>query len=218
MDKVPQNGHHKFDVLEHTNRVVGWLANAGAPLHLTLAALLHDTGKPATAAWVESTKSYSFHGHEEHSLVMASAFMDVFKFSNEMKDKVVHLVGNHMVPLQFTPEWSDAAIRRFIMRVGKENISDICLLAHADIFGTGFDRVDDHRLIDELKRRCNLELTKKPALHVSKMAINGSDLISIGFKQGERLGVVLKTLFEKVVDNPELDTKDQLLSLARAYL
>ncbi len=46
------------------------------------------------------------------------------------------------------------------------------------------------------------------------LAIDGRDLIAMGMKPGKELGMMLDTLFEHVLEDPSLNTKERLSELA----
>lgn len=73
------------------------------------------------------------------------------------------------------------------------------------------------KLLLELKERINDELEKKTALSLKDLKINGKDLIDIGFKPGKQLGQILEELFNSVIEDPELNTKEKLLQIANSY-
>ena len=54
--------------------------------------------------------------------------------------------------------------------------------------------------------------------HLTDLAVDGSDLIELGFAEGPVLGRTLESLLDAVVDEPSLNTRDQLLERARAHL
>jgi putative nucleotidyltransferase with HDIG domain len=213
-----QNEHHAHDVLDHiliTAGSVGSLSDRKAPLHVCLAALLHDIGKPQTAALKNDGINYSFLGHEDKSAEMAKEILERLKYPNDIRDKVVRLVRVHMEPLHYNRQWKKSAIRRFIMRVGVDNLDDLFLLNAADIYASG---THGYGMFEELKKRVQEVLEEKPALNIKTLAINGNDLILIGFKEGPALGGTLKFLFENVLDNPELNTREMLLAIAKGQL
>jgi len=215
-DGFLQNGHHKYDVLKHTFLAVAETGMLNAPLEVRLAALLHDIGKPDTAELKADGISYGFPGHEELSASIAKTVLDRLKYPNEIRDKVVHLVDRHMAPCNYVSAWSKAAVRRFVIKVGVENLDNLFSLHYADLIATG---THDDKLLIELKKRVNDVLSEKPPLKITNLKINGYDLMDkVGIKQGPALGKILNALFEAVTENPELNTRDCLLGLAKDFL
>jgi poly(A) polymerase/tRNA nucleotidyltransferase (CCA-adding enzyme) len=110
--------------------------------------------------------------------------------------------------------WSDAAVRRFIGRIGPDALDELLALRAADNAGSG--QPDDGAL-DELRRRVTEQLAAEVALDLSDLAIDGRDLIDeLGMTPGPGLGRVLDELLERVVSDPELNDRPTLLLLARS--
>jgi putative nucleotidyltransferase with HDIG domain len=210
-----QNEHHRYDVLKHTLLAVDKASDLGAPLHVRLAALFHDIGKPHTAALKEDGLNYSFLGHEDKSAEMAKAILERLKYPNAIRDKVTHLVKFHMKPLHYNHRWKKPAVRRFIVRVGVENLDALFFLNAADLYASA---THDCAILDELKERVREVLEEKPALNTKAVAINGNDLIAIGFREGPEIGKTLEYLFDAVLESPELNTRERLLDLAKERL
>lgn len=204
---VPQAGEQ--DVFEHSI-----LACEGAErsLELRLAALLHDIGKAAT---IEETDdgSLSFHRHEQVSTELAEAALTRLRFPNAVIRKVRHLVAHHM--FHYTDEWSDAAVRRFLSRVGLDAVGDLLKLREADTYGKTGRRTISGR---NLERRIEEVLARDHALTVRDLAVNGHDLYTeAGIPRGPEMGVVLEFLLETVLEDPALNERRRLLEIARNF-
>jgi len=57
---------------------------------------------------------------------------------------------------------------------------------------------------------------KQQCLSLQELAINGSDLINLGFKQDKNIGILLSKLLEIVIENPKLNNKKTLIQLVKA--
>lgn len=223
-------GFHKFDVLNHL-----FYACDGAPkekLNVRLAALFHDIGKPDAKKIIKedvldcekndgskkTIETITFYNHEIYSEKITRNLMIRLKFSNEMINNVCHLVKEHMFHCE--QNWSSSAVRRFIVRVGKENLEDLFDLRLADMYGMWNENVDVRysdsvKLLLELKERIEKELEKKSALTLKDLAVNGNDLISIGIPSGKQLGIILKELMNVVLEDPTQNNKETLLKIAK---
>lgn len=208
---------HKFDVLDHL-----FYACDGAPkdkLNVRLAALFHDIGKPAAKKIVtEPVETVTFYMHEQHSEKITKTIMTRLKFSNEMINNVCHLVREHMFHYEQT--WTDAAVRRFIIRVQPENIDDLYDLRLADMYGMWNEPVNIRYsasvdLLLELKERIEKELKKQSALSLKDLKINGKDLIEAGIPAGKVLGQILNQLFECVLEDPDMNERETLLTVVK---
>ena len=209
---VEQGGFHHFDVLDHSFLVCN-ACPAGAPqLHIRLAGLFHDIGKPAARSQT-ADGCYTFYRHELISEKLTRTIMRRLKYANAEIDKTAHLVAQHM--FHYDPAWTDAAVRRFIVRVGKEHIDDLFALRKADVFGlTGHDA--EPALLAEFTARIDTVLAEESAYTLKDLAVNGKDLMTIGIPSGKCLGLVLHDLLETVLDDPAQNTREQLLPIATA--
>ena len=115
--------------------------------------------------------------------------------------------------------WSDSAVRRFIVRVGSENISNLFELRKADIFGMhnsflSFYGSPSEKLLEEFKTRIHSELKKENAFSIKDLKINGNSLQKIGIPKGKMIGYILQELFKTVLDDPTQNTEIKLLEIA----
>ncbi len=206
---VEQNEFHEYDLFKHSV-----LACDLAPprLHLRLAALLHDLGKKSTRR--EYRGKIVFYRHEEDSARSAVAIMRRLKYSNELIDRVEHLILHHMFFI--TEEWSDSAIRRFVARVGVENIEDLMELRMADGRARGESGQETEDEVKYSVRRIEEVVRKDSVFKRSDLNINGKDLMKeIGLTEGREVGFVLERLLDKVLDDPANNTRENLLRIAR---
>ena len=205
---VAQNKIAGEDLWDHTVRSVDAAPLVGAP-DLTIvrwAALLHDIGKPATAA------EGHFYHHDMVGAELADALLDRLRFATATRARVVQLVRHHM--FLYEPTWGDPAVRRFLARIGPSAIDQLFALRRADNVGSGLSPdVDD---LAGFRRRIAGELAAGAILDRSALAIDGSDLMAeLGLTQGPELGRILNALFDRIVEDPELNDRSALLALAR---
>ena len=204
---VEQRGMHVFDVLDHLYASV----DASPPdLVLRLAALLHDIGKPG-AKEERPGGDPTFYRHEEISAKSAEGMLARLRFPNALVDEVAHLVRHHM--FSYDESWSDAAVRRFIARVGTGAMGSLFALRLAD--GTGITGIPaDPRSLEPLRERIDAVITARQAYGLSELAVNGKDLASIGVPPGPQMGAMLRELLETVIDDPTLNERERLLDIA----
>ncbi len=208
---VEQKGIHEFDVFKHS-----LYSCDGAPRERTdlrLAALFHDIGKPK-ARTVGDDGLPAFYRHEEYSEEMASAILTRLRFSNAVEASVCHLIRYHMFFYEDT--WTDAAVRRFVARVGRDSIDDLFLLRKADTYGTAGGYVDDRKLA-EFRDRIERVTAKDGALALRDLAIGGEELAAIGIPRGPIMGTILKELLETVLDDPSENTPERLTAIAGKF-
>ncbi|MCR5495764.1 MAG: HD domain-containing protein [Treponema sp.] len=211
-------GFHEFDVLDHL-----FYACDGAPKEkplVRLAALFHDIGKPESKRIIESPsgQQYTFYNHEIISERISRKIMMRLKFSNAEIEEVCHLVKNHM--FNYESIWTDAAVRRFLVKIKPENLENLFDLRLADIYGMHNCPVEGKnsqtiKLLNELSDRIKLEMEKENALSMKSLAVNGKDLIIAGIPAGKELGKVLQELFETVLEDPKQNKKEILIEIAK---
>jgi tRNA nucleotidyltransferase (CCA-adding enzyme) len=207
---VAQNKVPGEDLWDHTLRSVD-AAPANRPA-VRLAALVHDIGKPATFA------DGHFLGHDTVGAELAGAFLERLHAPRAVHGRVVGLVRLHM--FSYEPNWSDAAVRRFIAKLrslGDGFIEDLLALRAADNVGSGLPA--DAGRLDELRDRIATELAAEAVLDRSGLVVDGDDLMTeLGLEQGPRLGRILDALVERVIVDPTANDRPTLLLVAQAML
>ena len=204
---VPQNKMPGEDLWDHTLRAVDGAARDHP--RIRMAALLHDLGKPLTMA------DGRFLGHESVGAELADRLLEAWRWPLVERARIVRLVRQHMFGYQTS--WSDAAIRRFIAKVGPDHLEDLFLLREADHIGSG--REPGAGGLDELRERVAAQLDAGVALDLRGLAVDGSDLMTeLGLAPGPRLGKLLDWLLERVIADPAVNTRDRLVDLARRRL
>lgn len=209
MKDIEQRGHHEHDVWTHSLRACQ-LCPTTDPI-VRLAALLHDVAKPETQAEIaDQPGEYSFHNHEVIGARVARDIARRLRLSKQNIQRIFILVRWHM--FYYQPEMTDAAIRRFIRRVGVENIADIMDLREGDRLGSGSKRTSWR--LEEMKTRIEEQLHQP--MQVSDLAIDGHDVMKeLDLQPGPAIGNVLNQLFEQVLENPELNQKEILLKMMK---
>ncbi|HNQ16957.1 MAG TPA: CCA tRNA nucleotidyltransferase [Candidatus Woesebacteria bacterium] len=206
---VRQGGHHTTDVWQHS--IDALQACPSKDPIVRLATLIHDIAKPAT--YDDAKGQPTFYNHEVIGARVAKQIGQRLRLSKNDCDRLFVLVRYHM--FHYQPENSDAAIRRFMRKVGLQHIDDILDLREADRLGSGA-RKTSWRL-EEMKERMVAQLHQP--FDSNDLAIDGHDLIDqLGLKPGKLIGTILQTLLEIVLENPEKNTKEILLEIARAEL
>jgi tRNA nucleotidyltransferase (CCA-adding enzyme) len=215
---VEQKLFHAHDVYWHTLKTCDVAHDS-----VKLAALLHDIAKPRT-----DMGNGHFYGHDKMGADLAEKIMKRMKFPQSEIERVKILIQNHMfyyphVKEDMTEEekekveiheWSDSAVRRFIQRVGEENIDDLFKLRMADAQSnpsTAF-KPDE---ITILQKRISEVREQDMALKVTDLDVTGEDLMKIGIEKGPKLGIILNELLDMVVEDPILNTREKLIEKAK---
>lgn len=208
-----QNRHHELDLLDHTLRAAD---EAPPRLAVRLAAILHDLGKIDRRAWSEEKADWTFFGHEDVSGGIADDWLRRMRFPNELRDRVVSLVRRHGT--YYDDGWSDAAIRRWIRRVGVDRIDDQLDLLEADVRAKG-DRPDVAGALGDaraLRDRVARILAAAPPMSPDALALDGDAIMRIlGIQPGPRVGEIKRALLELVTDDPERNTSETLEEIVR---
>jgi tRNA nucleotidyltransferase (CCA-adding enzyme) len=186
---------------EHIFAVVQSAADAGAPLAVRLAALFHDLGKPTSNG-----------RHPERGAKLAAAAMRRLRYPTNLTTYVTRLVRAHAFSLEDADE---LFARRFLREHGDELALDLVTHKEADLRGK---RVQQSELEAVSRLRDLLEQERVQPHRLADLAIDGSDLIALGYAEGPELGTKLDELLDAVVENPQLNSREQLLERARAQL
>jgi tRNA nucleotidyltransferase (CCA-adding enzyme) len=213
--------YHDLPLDEHIFRVVQAAADAGAPLSVRLAALLHDAGKPESS-WSGRDGRLHFYAntslgkrsHEEIGADLASQALARLRYPSKIQTRVRRIVREHM--FDPPPATSPAKARRFLHRHGDELAFELVAHKRADLLGKRAR--DDARTngevvaVDRFRQRLERELRRPHRL--DQLAVDGNDLIEAGWTPGPPLGAALEHLLSCVIGDPELNTREWLLAEA----
>ncbi|HZX93000.1 MAG TPA: HD domain-containing protein [Myxococcales bacterium] len=205
-----QNRYHRWDVWRHTLRCVD---AAPADLIVRLAGLLHDVGKPRSAAPKEGAPGeHTFYDHEKLGARMAADILQRLKFPRRDLERVSLLVAEHN--WHYRPEWNDATVRRVLARIGVAELPALWALRRADLQARG--RLVEEGLANqaEAEARFAREIARGSALRVTDLRLGGEDVMrELGLPPGRKVGQVLSRLLNRVLDDPDLNSRDKLLGL-----
>lgn len=202
--------YHIYNVALHTLHAVTNIENDRI---LRWAMLLHDTGKPVTKT-TDAGNIDHFYGHAAKSLEIARNVLKRFKFDNKSLDRICRLVEHHGRPI----EPSCKSVRKAVRAVGDDIFMDLIKVQEADKKGQNPEKLDPFlKKLDEIKRLYTDIKQKQQCLSVKDLAVNGRDLISVGFEEGRQIGELLDRLLNAVIENPELNNRDALIEIARKF-
>jgi putative nucleotidyltransferase with HDIG domain len=207
---VEQKGFHRFDVLDHSLLACDYAAGENYPQTVRMAALFHDLGKK-TVRKLDGNGVWTFHQHEKESARLARSLMLRLRYPNAVTEKISRLIEEHM--FHYTDDWSDAAVRRFIIRAGEENLQELYKLRMADSYAMAKTNPPPDSLLP-LIRRVEKALAGSRAFSLKDLAVSGYDLKEVRVRPGKTMGIILNELLEAVIDDPELNTRVKLLEIA----
>ncbi len=203
---------HKYDVFEHLLRSLQHAADKRFPLHVRLAALFHDIGKPRSRR--KKGDSYTFYGHEVVGARMTAKIMKDLNMSKPLTELVVKLVRWHMF-FSDPDEVTLSAVRRMIRNVGKEHIQELLCLRMSDRIGSGRPKEQPFRF---RKYKAMVDEALKDPVSVQMLKIDGKDLMQMGEKPGPRIGWILHALLEEVLEDPSLNNEEYLQKRAKELM
>jgi tRNA nucleotidyltransferase (CCA-adding enzyme) len=200
-----RNPHHDKNVFDH---IMAVLDNSIENLSVRLGALLHDIGKPRTFT-IDKKGIGHFYGHNIVSAEMSEVILKRLRYDNATIKKVLIIITEHMSAYN---NMKNKTLKKFINRVGVENLNDLFELQIAD--SKGHKANADYSPIIKRREDVNKILENGEPFTVSHLKISGDDLIKLGYKPGKEIGFILKELLEKVMERPDLNTRDKLLDIA----
>lgn len=145
-----------------------------------------------------------------HEIGDSKSILAELRFSNKTISTVCKLITYHLSEFNFTDKFS---IKNFINNIGKENIHLELDLMKAHCYG--MNKPIDLSNVNILEHDIKMILEDNEPLSLKDLKIDGSDLVSIGFRQGKEIGNTLNELLILVLKDPSKNTKAQLLSIAK---
>jgi len=198
------SSHHLYDVFTHTAYVTGGVEEE---LSLRWAALLHDLGKVHTFTTDENGNGH-FYGHAAVSAQLADEILHRLKAPTALREDVVFLIAQHMTPV--LPERK--RMRRQLSKWGAERLQKLLMLQKADFSGKG--TVNEDFPFDETNALLQALLEENSCLSLKDLAVNGHDLMALGFS-GEAVGQCLNWLLQQVVEETLENEKAVLLTAVK---
>jgi tRNA nucleotidyltransferase (CCA-adding enzyme) len=223
-----RNPHHNLDVFKHTMQVLRVASTLSNDPDLRLAALFHDSGKP-DSFWLDPHAPEGGGGHfykkrlddgsdigQDHEQVggdLVTEFMNRLRYPKKRIERVETLVRNHMFPY-FN---SAKGARKFLRFVDNDpkTAFDLLNLRQADASGKVGGEMNEYDTEALAKSRALVTQVLDEGENISKtdLAINGHDLIQLGYKPGPQFREILNRLHDAVIEDPSLNNRDDLLGL-----
>lgn len=210
----PKCTNHNRNVFTHTLKVID---NTENDLLLRLSALFHDVGKLNTLTPLNNGTFYGFPGHCLEGSIIVKKILSRLRFDNNTIKVVSKLIEHHLV-LNATVMPTKYEVKILLNEIGTDNINLLFSLQRADINSLDNPKV----FLEKVRYTENLVneiINNNEPLTIKDLNINGGDLISnLNLKPGKILGDVLNHLLNIVLENPDLNSKEKLLTLAKNFL
>lgn len=211
-DFLQNNPYHDYDVYGHTIHAIEECDSDD--LTVRLAVFFHDFGKPHCYQDGEDGIRH-FKGHGKVSAEITNNIMKRLRFDNETRNNVVQLVYYHDATFEVGKKY----VKRWLNKIGEEQFRRLLELRRADIKGQKKE-LDQSRIdkVDNIEKILDEVLQEEECFSLKDLAVNGKDLIEIGYKSGKELGNVLQRLLDTVISEEINNNRDELLELAKGWL
>ena len=187
----PPEFHPEGDVFTHTKLMLDSLP-PNPSLRLALSVLLHDVGKPPTAALVtlpDGTPRWRFECHASVGADMARAILERLRAPNALTDDVCAIIAGHM-RLADAPKMRASKLRRLLGSPLFEDELELhrldCLSSHAIL--------DIHEFLRTEKTKFAAEPVLPPPL------VTGRDLIALGHQPGPHFAKILRDAYDRQLE------------------
>lgn len=198
--------HHNRDVFNHLLCV---LDTVSPILHLRIAALFHDIGKPYTFTVDDEGRGH-FYGHDKVGSKITKEILYRLKSPKKLIRRVSKLIDKHMTQYD---NYGEKGLKRLLAKVGEEDIFNLLELQRADSLCASEDAKIEHLIEREKKIKSILE--EREAYEKNQLAIDGKDVIELGYKQGKIIGEILEYLLERVLEDSKLNEKEKLIEIIK---
>lgn len=200
--------YHNKDAWAHTAASV---AAAPADPILRWTMLLHDIAKPLCRVR-DGAGADHFPAHPEQGAPIAEAILTRLKAERATIEAVTALVALHDIDLP--TERSE--MHRLLIRLGKERMGQLLQIKQADLDAKAPHAACHGRdaSLSPAMEMANALLAEGVPLSVRELAVNGGDLMALGYR-GKAVGEALERLLFAVTNNTP-NTREALLSLLSA--
>lgn len=206
METEQKNPHHCYNVGEHTLKALEYIENDKV---MRLAVLFHDIGKPAKRTTDENGIDH-FYGHPKLGMETTRGILRRLRFDNDTIKKVTELVYWH----ECVWECTEKSIRKALSKIGPELFPMLLKVRHADILAQStYKREEKLERLEQSRVIFEEIMEKQQCICIKDLAVTGRDLIDAGMKPGKELGEKLDYFLQIVLEEPEKNTKEYLLSL-----
>ena len=198
------NPHHNLDLFNHIINVV---SKVPADLGLRYSALLHDIAKPVVQTFDEEGIAH-YKTHEIVGADMARDILTRMKLPVKLIDTVVEIIKKHMVLYR---DVTDKKFNKLLSEMGYGNLWRLIEHCIADNESKNNEVVSTE---NDLHERLKRAVEKQMQVTVNDLAINGKDLIELGFT-GKEIGQIKKDLLDKYLSEEIQNNKEEMLEYVK---
>lgn len=210
METKQNHPHHMYDVGEH---ILHSLVYTPSDKVLRLTMLFHDIAKPRMISIDEQGVTH-FKGHPALSGKMAREIMSRLKYDNATIDAVSELAANHDRYIGT----DEVSVRRVLGKLSDGAFPNLMIVKYADTMAqSDYLRTEKLETIESLKGIYAKVIEANNCFKLKDLAVGGKDLIKHGITPGPGLGDILASMLEDVIDTPEHNDADYLLSHLDEY-
>ena len=198
------NPHHNLDLFNHIINVV---SKVPADLELRYSALLHDIAKPIVQTFDEKGIAH-YKTHEIVGADMARDILTRLKLPVKLIDTVEEIIKKHMVLYK---DITDKKFNKLLSEMGYDNLWRLIEHCIADNSSKNDEVVSTE---NDLHERLKRAVEKQMQVKVNDLAINGKDLIELGFT-GKEIGEIKKELLDKYLSEEIQNNKEEMLEYVK---
>ena len=203
-----KNRHHCFDVYTHTLKAVEKSSQNNI---IRLALFFHDIGKPSVAHFDEKGEQH-FYSHPKKSAEMTEKVMTRLRFDNDTKNKVVTLVKMHDSPIMVNDMTKPdrKRLKKIMSQIGADLIFDLIEIKYCDNSAQNPEYFRGEDFYKQTRDIITEIINEKECFSIKHLAIDGNDLISLGYK-GKKIGEALEKCLNAVIDGKVENEKSELI-------
>lgn len=198
------NPHHNLDLFSHIINVV---SRVPADLELRYSALLHDIAKPIVQTFDEKGIAH-YKTHEIVGADMARDILTRMKLPVKLIDTVVGIIKKHMILYK---DITDKKFNKLLSEMGYNNLWRLIEHSIADNSSKNNEVVSTE---NDFHERLKKAVEKQMQVTVSDLAVNGKDLIKLGFN-GKEIGEIKKELLDKYLSEEIQNKKEEMLNYVK---
>ncbi len=194
---------HIYDVWHHTAKSV---EQAPKDLALRYTMLLHDIGKAYTKTTDENGTDH-FKGHQKISGEYALTALKRLKAPNEITNRVMAVVPIHDMHIGT----EEKNIKKWLSRLGENTLRDLIAVKRSDKLAQNPEMIaEELKRLDITEEKLNAVIAAGEPFEVKNLAVNGNDVMALGYK-GREIGIVLNMVLEKVIDGELQNNKETII-------